>query len=102
MSEKRDFRRDPIARIWQTVVFAGAMLAVPAIAAADQAPPAKGTGTATGTASGSGSGTAAGTGDGQADAPKKPPTKVTKKKVKKKKRPRGGGEGSTGRGFVLS
>jgi hypothetical protein len=97
--------RDPISKMWQTVVFAGAMLAVPALATAEQAPPkdtGAGTASGTGTGSGTGSGTASGTGAGTADAPKKTPTKVTKKKKKKKKRPRGGGEGSVGRGFVLS
>jgi hypothetical protein len=79
--------------MWRTVVFAGAMLAVPGIATAQDP--------------GAGTGTASGSGPGSAE-PANPPKKIAKKKKKKKKkkkRPRVVQDpcgGKVGRGFILS
>jgi hypothetical protein len=79
--------------MWRTVVFAGAMLAVPGIATAQDT-----------------GGTGTGTGQGSAE-PANPPKKIAKKKKKKKKkkRPRtpppnpcGESGPPVGRGFILS
>jgi len=82
---------DPFRRVWRTVVFAGAMLATPGIASADQPSP----------------GPTAPAGNEQVIEP--PSDKVVVKKPKKKKhkkrRVRGnpcGDKGPVGRGFILS
>ena len=95
---------DPFTRTWRTIVFAGAMLAAPAVAVAG-APEAEKKAPAEGEKKEAGGDMSAGADKAPADGDKganKDAPVVKKKVVKKKKRPRGGGEGGTGRGFILS